>query len=92
MKKVNGERGLGFDAFDITYYAQLFAEKLGRDPTDVELYDMSQSNSEHSRHWFFSGRQVVDGEEKPQSQRELAAAAAKGGTTCPSWPSPTTRA
>ena len=49
------------------YYAKLFAEKLGRDPTDVELYDMSQSNSEHSRHWFFSGRQVVDGEEMPKS-------------------------
>jgi len=65
---------LGFDAFDVAYYAQLFAEKLGRDPTDVELYDMSQSNSEHSRHWFFSGRQVVDGVEKDQSLFRLVKA------------------
>ena len=74
LKKVNNERGLGFDAFDVAYYAQLFAEKLGRDPTDVELYDMSQSNSEHSRHWFFSGRQVVDGVEKEQSLFRLVKA------------------
>ena len=74
LKKVNSERGLGFDAFDVAYYAQLFAEKLGRDPTDVELYDMSQSNSEHSRHWFFSGRQVVDGVEKDQSLFRLVKA------------------
>jgi phosphoribosylformylglycinamidine synthase len=40
-------------------------EKLGRDPTDVECFDMGQSNSEHSRHWFFGGKMVIDGEEKP---------------------------
>ena len=67
-------RGLGFDAFDVEYYADLFAAKLGRDPTDVELYDMSQSNSEHSRHWFFSGRQVVDGVEKDKSLFRLVKA------------------
>ena len=39
-------------------------EKLGRDPTDVECFDMGQSNSEHSRHWFFGGKMVIDGEEK----------------------------
>lgn len=39
-------------------------EKLRRDPTDVECFDMGQSNSEHSRHWFFSGKMVIDGEEK----------------------------
>lgn len=27
--------------------------KLKRDPTSVELFDLAQSNSEHSRHWFF---------------------------------------
>jgi phosphoribosylformylglycinamidine synthase len=25
----------------------------------VEAFDISQSNSEHSRHWFFKGRYVV---------------------------------
>jgi phosphoribosylformylglycinamidine synthase len=37
---------------------------MKRDPTDVELYDMAQSNSEHSRHWFFGGKMVVDGVEQ----------------------------
>lgn len=31
----------------------LFVNKLKRDPTSVELFDLAQSNSEHSRHWFF---------------------------------------
>lgn len=74
LKDASDARGLGFDAFDVEYYADLFATKLGRDPTDVELYDMSQSNSEHSRHWFFSGRQVVDGVEKDKSLFRLVKA------------------
>ncbi|MCK5379644.1 MAG: phosphoribosylformylglycinamidine synthase, partial [Acidobacteria bacterium] len=32
----------------------------------VECFDIAQSNSEHSRHWFFKGRLVIDGEEVPQ--------------------------
>ena len=47
-----------------TYKTLSFQEKLGRDPTDVECFDMGQSNSEHSRHWFFGGKMVIDGEEK----------------------------
>lgn len=27
----------------------------------MELFDIAQSNSEHSRHWFFKGKLVVDG-------------------------------
>ena len=40
---------------------------MKRDPTDVELFDIAQSNSEHSRHWFFGGNMVIDGEKKPRS-------------------------
>eukprot|EP00535_Pseudo-nitzschia_heimii_P003529 CAMPEP_0197185178 /NCGR_PEP_ID=MMETSP1423-20130617/11355_1 /TAXON_ID=476441 /ORGANISM="Pseudo-nitzschia heimii, Strain UNC1101" /LENGTH=1318 /DNA_ID=CAMNT_0042636165 /DNA_START=14 /DNA_END=3970 /DNA_ORIENTATION=- len=64
LEKINAEMGLGFDDFDLDYYTTLFKEKLGRDPTDVECFDMGQSNSEHSRHWFFGGKMVIDGEEK----------------------------
>ena len=32
--------------------------QMGRDPTNVEIFDLSQSNSEHSRHWFFRGKFV----------------------------------
>ena len=46
-------------------------ERVGRDPTDVECFDIAQSNSEHSRHWFFKGRLIVDGVE--QSARDLMA-------------------
>jgi len=28
---------------------------------------MGQSNSEHSRHWFFGGKMIIDGEEKPNT-------------------------
>ena len=35
-------------------------ERLGRNPTDVECFDMGQSNSEHSRHWFFGGQLIID--------------------------------
>lgn len=45
--------GLAFDDWDLDFYTQLFAEKLSRNPTSVECFDLAQSNSEHSRHWFF---------------------------------------
>lgn len=49
------------------YYTNLFQNKVKQNPTSVECFDLAQSNSEHSRHWFFKGRMVVDGEEKEQS-------------------------
>lgn len=45
--------GLAFDEWDLDYYTKMFRDDLGRDPTNVELFDIAQSNSEHSRHWFF---------------------------------------
>lgn len=71
LETLNQERALGLDAFDVDYYYELFVKKLQRDPTDVELYDMAQSNSEHSRHWFFAGRQVIDGVEQAKSLFQL---------------------
>jgi len=67
LERINKEMGLGFDDFDLDYYTNLFKEKLGRDPTDVECFDMGQSNSEHSRHWFFGGKMIIDGEEKSKT-------------------------
>lgn len=40
--------GLAFDDWDLDYYTKLFQD-MGRDPTNVELFDIAQSNSEHSR-------------------------------------------
>ncbi|CAI7870884.1 unnamed protein product, partial [Closterium sp. NIES-54] len=53
LEQVNKEMGLAFDEWDLDYYTRLFREDIGRDPTNVELFDIAQSNSEHSRHWFF---------------------------------------
>ena len=47
LEHINSEMGLAFDEWDLQYYTKLFVETLGRDPTNVELFDMAQSNSEH---------------------------------------------
>jgi phosphoribosylformylglycinamidine synthase len=80
LERVNKEKGLGFDAFDLDFYTKLFTEQLRRDPTDVECFDMGQSNSEHSRHWFFGGKMVIDGEEKAETLFGLVK------STCPTGP------
>ena len=74
LEEVNQLKGLGFDDWDLDYYTNLFIEKLKRNPTDVECFDLAQSNSEHSRHWFFSGRMVIDGEEKSETLFQMVKA------------------
>jgi phosphoribosylformylglycinamidine synthase len=71
LERVNEALGLAFDEFDLEYYTRLFKEELKRNPTSVELFDLSQSNSEHSRHWFFKGKMILDGEEKSKSLMDL---------------------
>mmetsp|Transcript_43391 Transcript_43391/g.117625 ORF Transcript_43391/g.117625 Transcript_43391/m.117625 type:complete len:1236 (-) Transcript_43391:1146-4853(-) len=78
LEKINGEMALGFDDWDLDFYTDLFQKKLGRDPTNVEIYDMAQSNSEHSRHWFFGGRMVIDGEEMDTTLFKMVKATLKG--------------
>uniref|UniRef100_A0A6B2EE34 Phosphoribosylformylglycinamidine synthase n=1 Tax=Phlebotomus kandelakii TaxID=1109342 RepID=A0A6B2EE34_9DIPT len=62
LREVNKKLGLAFDEWDLQYYSNLFGQVLKRNPTSVELFDCAQSNSEHSRHWFFKGRMKIDGE------------------------------
>lgn len=69
--RINNELGLGLDDWDIEYYYNLFAIELGRNPTDVECFDLSQSNSEHSRHWFFRGRLFIEGKEAPETLMQI---------------------
>jgi len=66
LERINRELGLAFDDWDLDYYTDLFVRRIGRDPTNVECFDIAQSNSEHSRHWFFRGRLVIDGREMPR--------------------------
>ncbi len=67
LRKINREMGLGLDEWDIEYYYNLFVNELSRNPTNVECFDLGQSNSEHSRHWFFKGRLIIDDEEMPHT-------------------------
>ncbi|HBX43826.1 MAG TPA: phosphoribosylformylglycinamidine synthase, partial [Deltaproteobacteria bacterium] len=71
LQRINEALGLGLDAWDIEYYYDLFAKDLKRNPTDVECFDLSQSNSEHSRHWFFKGKLVVDGRPVPETLMQI---------------------
>ncbi|CAO2816801.1 unnamed protein product [Amaranthus hypochondriacus] len=61
LEEINRKMGLAFDEQDLQYYTWLFKEDIKRNPTNVELFDIAQSNSEHSRHWFFTGKLVIDG-------------------------------
>lgn len=66
LEEINEKMGLAFDEQDLQYYTRLFVEDIKRNPTTVELFDIAQSNSEHSRHWFFTGKMIIDG--KPMSR------------------------
>jgi phosphoribosylformylglycinamidine synthase len=57
--------GCSWDASDIELIAGIF-HRLGRNPTDVELFQIAQANSEHSRHWVFKGHLWVDGKRVPE--------------------------
>lgn len=71
LVRINEEMGLGLDSWDIDYYYNLFVNDLKRNPTDVECFDLSQSNSEHSRHWFFKGRLIIDGRAITESLMDI---------------------
>ncbi|KAL9402464.1 hypothetical protein Peur_006313 [Populus x canadensis] len=62
LEEINQEMGLAFDEQDLQYYTSLFREDIKRNPTTVELFDIAQSNSEHSWHWFFTGKIIIDGQ------------------------------
>jgi phosphoribosylformylglycinamidine synthase len=63
LEKLNKTAGLGFDPWDIEFYYNLFVLDFGRNPTNVECFQLSQANSEHSRHWFFKGKFFIDGKQ-----------------------------
>ena len=60
------ELGLSLAADEIDYLVAEF-EKLGRNPTDVELYMFAQANSEHCRHKIFNASWKIDGVSQPRS-------------------------
>ncbi len=71
LEKANKSLGLSFDEWDLEYYFKLFRDRLQRNPTSVECFDLAQSNSEHSRHWFFRGDIVIDGHQMPETLMKM---------------------
>ncbi|MCI5146544.1 MAG: phosphoribosylformylglycinamidine synthase, partial [Candidatus Electrothrix sp. AR3] len=56
--------GISMDEWDRNFYYDYFVTKHQRNPTIVEIMDLNNANSEHSRHGYFGGLQVVDDEEQ----------------------------
>ncbi len=73
LQLANKKLGLGMDAWDVTYYTDLF-RRYGRNPTDVEMFQVGNANSEHSRHWYFKGKMVIDGVEMPECLLDIVRA------------------
>jgi phosphoribosylformylglycinamidine synthase len=76
LREISRRLGLGFDDWDIGYYTAL-VRSIGRNPTNVECFQLAQSNSEHSRHWYFKGRLIIDGKEMPETLMEIVKAPLK---------------
>lgn len=58
--------GLSLSPDEVNYLVGEFG-KLGRNPTDVELYMFAQANSEHCRHKIFNANWTVEGTPQPHS-------------------------
>ncbi|THB79189.1 MAG: phosphoribosylformylglycinamidine synthase, partial [Desulfobulbaceae bacterium] len=56
--------GISMDEWDRNLYYDYFVNQHKRNPTIVEIMDLNNANSEHSRHGFFKGKQVIDGKEQ----------------------------
>ncbi|MGO9513398.1 MAG: phosphoribosylformylglycinamidine synthase [Steroidobacteraceae bacterium] len=66
LERANAAWGLALSSDEIDYLLRAF-DRLGRDPTDVELMMFAQANSEHCRHKIFNAEFIVDGAQMPLS-------------------------
>ncbi|HIQ37101.1 MAG TPA: phosphoribosylformylglycinamidine synthase, partial [Desulfocapsa sulfexigens] len=63
--------GISMDERDRNFYYDYFVKKHDRNPTIVEIMDLNNANSEHSRHGFFGGYQVIDGKKQKETLFQL---------------------
>ncbi len=66
LEAANRDWGLALAEDEIDYLADSF-QKLGRNPSDVELMMFAQANSEHCRHKIFNASWEIDGQAMPHS-------------------------
>ena len=78
LEKFNAVYGCTWDAYDIDWVYDLFKNVLKVNPTDVVLFQIAQTiTAEHSRHGYFKGRHIIDGQEEPESLMQIVKAAWK---------------
>jgi phosphoribosylformylglycinamidine synthase len=63
--------GLAMDGWDRNLYYEYFVKEERRNPTIVEIRDLDNANSEHSRHGYFKGRQIINGVAMPESLLDI---------------------
>lgn len=66
LAEANVAMGLALSDDEIDYLVDAY-QKLGRNPTDVELMMFAQANSEHCRHKIFNASWTIDGEDQDKS-------------------------
>jgi phosphoribosylformylglycinamidine synthase len=66
LESANRELGLALSPEEISYLVSSF-QRLGRQPTDVELMMFAQANSEHCRHKIFNADWIIDGHRRAES-------------------------
>lgn len=59
------------DEDEIHYWYDYFINSENRDPTELEIFKITQGNTEHSKHPFLSSRFVIDGNEMPYTLFEI---------------------
>ncbi len=59
LEQANRDMGLALSDDEIEYLVENF-QRIGRDPTDVELMMFAQANSEHCRHKIFNADWMID--------------------------------
>ena len=64
--QANSEMGLALSRDEIDYLVENY-QKIGRNPSDVELMMFAQANSEHCRHKIFNADFVIDGVKQEKS-------------------------
>lgn len=62
----DAQLGLALSADEVDYLAQQY-QRLGRNPTDVELMMFAQVNSEHCRHKIFNADWIIDNQPQQYS-------------------------
>ncbi|MFP4514531.1 MAG: phosphoribosylformylglycinamidine synthase [Parcubacteria group bacterium] len=63
--------GLSMDEYDKKLYYDYFVNREKRNPTIVEIMDLNNANSEHCRHGYFKGQQIINGQEMKETLMDV---------------------